>query len=243
MTGNNDTQVQQLGDRVQRRAPAQQWYDWIYKRVAENVPYDKLVAGIVTGRQPQAGPELRRVLPRDEPRLRAQGTPPTTPTAPDMPYYWARAEPAQARGEGLGFAYTFLGVRIECAQCHKHPFDQWTQDDFKEFTAFFTGTIRSTQYKRRRSRRRRRTTDASQGAGPREHQAGGNQLQRRSSEQPRQEGQGRPVPGGLRRRSPPGRSQADEREEAGERADRAITPEVLGGDGSISTSSTTRASR
>ena len=37
------------------------------------------------------------------------------------------------------FAHAFLGVRIQCAQCHKHPFDQWSQDDFKQFTRFFEG--------------------------------------------------------------------------------------------------------
>ena len=47
-TGNNDTKFNNVGTLPQRR-PAQQWYDWIYKRVAENVPYDKLVEGIVTG--------------------------------------------------------------------------------------------------------------------------------------------------------------------------------------------------
>jgi hypothetical protein len=31
----------------------------------------------------------------------------------------------------------FLGVRLECAECHKHPHDRWTQDDFKGFTASF----------------------------------------------------------------------------------------------------------
>ena len=34
-------------------------------------------------------------------------------------------------------AAAFMGVRIECAQCHKHPFDQWTKTDFKQFQAFF----------------------------------------------------------------------------------------------------------
>ena len=37
----------------------------------------------------------------------------------------------------LAFSHTFLGVRLECAQCHKHPFDRWTKNDFKQFTAFF----------------------------------------------------------------------------------------------------------
>ncbi|MFP6618212.1 MAG: DUF1553 domain-containing protein, partial [Pirellulaceae bacterium] len=37
-------------------------------------------------------------------------------------------------------AYSFLGLRIQCAQCHKHPFDQWTQDDFEQFSGFLTST-------------------------------------------------------------------------------------------------------
>ena len=31
-----------------------------------------------------------------------------------------------------------LGIRLECAQCHDHPFDSWSQDQFWETTAFFT---------------------------------------------------------------------------------------------------------
>jgi hypothetical protein len=33
----------------------------------------------------------------------------------------------------------FLGTRIQCAQCHNHPFDRWTMDDYYGFTAFFSG--------------------------------------------------------------------------------------------------------
>lgn len=32
---------------------------------------------------------------------------------------------------------TFLGARMQCAQCHNHPFDRWTMDDYYGFTAFF----------------------------------------------------------------------------------------------------------
>lgn len=31
----------------------------------------------------------------------------------------------------------FIGARMQCAQCHNHPFDRWTMDDYYGFTAFF----------------------------------------------------------------------------------------------------------
>ena len=34
-------------------------------------------------------------------------------------------------------AQVFMGTRIQCAQCHNHPFDRWTQDDYYGFAAFF----------------------------------------------------------------------------------------------------------
>jgi hypothetical protein len=54
-----------------------------------------------------------------------------------MPLYWARRNFRQPTERAIGFAYTFLGVRIECAQCHKHPFDQWSKKDFDEFSNLF----------------------------------------------------------------------------------------------------------
>lgn len=35
-------------------------------------------------------------------------------------------------------AQSFLGTRIQCAQCHNHPFDRWTMDDYYGFAAFFS---------------------------------------------------------------------------------------------------------
>ncbi|VTS05609.1 DUF1549 and DUF1553 domain-containing protein [Tuwongella immobilis] len=35
-------------------------------------------------------------------------------------------------------AQVFMGMRIQCAQCHNHPFDRWTMDDYYGFASFFT---------------------------------------------------------------------------------------------------------
>ncbi len=40
------------------------------------------------------------------------------------------------------FSQVFLGVQIQCAECHNHPFDRWNQDDYYSFVSFFTGMKR-----------------------------------------------------------------------------------------------------
>ncbi len=40
------------------------------------------------------------------------------------------------------FSQLFLGVQIQCAECHNHPFDRWTMDDYYGFVSFFTGITR-----------------------------------------------------------------------------------------------------
>ena len=39
-------------------------------------------------------------------------------------------------------AQVFMGTRIQCAQCHNHPFDRWTMDDYYSFAAFFANVSR-----------------------------------------------------------------------------------------------------
>ena len=61
-----------------------------------------------------------------------------------LPLFWARRNFQTPEDRAIGFSYTFLGVRIECAQCHKHPFDKWSKDDFEDFAKLFS-PIRANQ--------------------------------------------------------------------------------------------------
>ena len=54
---------------------------------------------------------------------------------PPANFYRSLREP-YARAEAV--AQVFLGTRIQCAKCHNHPFDRWTQDDYHDFAAFFS---------------------------------------------------------------------------------------------------------
>ncbi len=115
---------------------ARQWYEWVARRVRENVPYDELVAGIVLATSRRPGQSYRAFIEEQSAFYREEA--PTDFTARDtMPYYWAKYTLRLPEERALNFSYAFLGVRLDCAQCHKHPFDRWTRDDFKGFTAFF----------------------------------------------------------------------------------------------------------
>ena len=46
------------------------------------------------------------------------------------------AQPVELAGE---VSRVFMGVQIQCAQCHDHPTDPWTRKQFHEFAAFFAG--------------------------------------------------------------------------------------------------------
>lgn len=120
-----------------RERPSQDWYDWIKKRVANNVGYDKITEGILLATSRENGESFEEFTKNINAIY--QDKPGKDITDRDhMPYYWARRDLRNPDDRVLGFAYTFLGIRIQCAQCHKHPFDQWTQNDFKQFRGFFT---------------------------------------------------------------------------------------------------------
>ncbi len=141
-TGNNANTNQNNGpDR--RNTVSELWYQWMRARIAENLPYDELVERIVLARSRLDGESYEDYCVRMSSYL-AKGHEGEFADQPYLPYYWSRSNFRTTEERALGFAYAFLGVRIQCAQCHKHPFDQWTKDDFDRFENFF-GRVRFVQ--------------------------------------------------------------------------------------------------
>jgi hypothetical protein len=64
-------------------------------------------------------------------------------------------------------AQVFMGMRIQCAQCHNHPFDRWTMDDYYSFSAFFS------QIGRKQGEDYRETVVFNAGGGEVNHPVGG----------------------------------------------------------------------
>jgi hypothetical protein len=134
-TGNNETALINIGP--VRGRESQDWYDWIYQRVDANQSYDELVAGIVLGNSRQPGESYLEYC-RDMSDIYRGDADHSFAERKTMPYFWARRNLRLPEEKAIGFAYAFLGIRIQCAQCHKHPFDQWSKQDFDAFKTLFT---------------------------------------------------------------------------------------------------------
>lgn len=93
------------------------WYEQLREEIAANRPFNLIVRDL----------------------LAAHGG---TFSNPSTNYF--KAEPdVMKMTENV--AQVFMGTRIQCAQCHNHPFDRWTMDDYFGFASFFS------QVKRKRS--------------------------------------------------------------------------------------------
>lgn len=89
---------------------------WLKTAIGENAPYDRFVSELLTA----SGAAHERGNGATGYYLRDRGMP---------------------EDNMSNTVRVFLGTRLECAQCHNHPFDQWTQKQFFEMAAF-TGGIR-----------------------------------------------------------------------------------------------------
>ena len=115
---------------VQGRALAPGFEAWLKKELTKNAGYDEMVRELLTA---PVGPGGVRVFPGG---IGGDGG---TPSA----YYFAK----DFKPENLGGATArlFLGVKIECAQCHNHPFGNWKREQFWGYAAFFGGIQRVQQ--------------------------------------------------------------------------------------------------
>lgn len=88
---------------------------WVHQAIADGIPHDEMCRRLITTNgKAGAAPEVAFVLGEN-------------------------ADPMILAGVT---SQVFMGVRISCAQCHDHPFDVWTQENFYGFAAYFGKTQR-----------------------------------------------------------------------------------------------------
>ncbi len=93
---------------------AYEFHSWLRKQVEKNRPYDEWTRELITatGYADRNGP---------------------------VNFYRAVSTPEDAT---RSISQAFLGVRMDCAQCHHHPFDRWGQEDFYAMAGYFVGLKR-----------------------------------------------------------------------------------------------------
>lgn len=101
-------QIRSINNIVDKKG-ALLYHQWLDRRIASNQPLNKMVRDLITA---------------------SGGTFENPPTN----YYQAERNTLKLTEN---VAQAFLGMRIQCAQCHNHPFDRWTMDDYYGFAAFF----------------------------------------------------------------------------------------------------------
>jgi hypothetical protein len=87
-------------------------YDWFRRAFAANRPYSEIVTSLLLSQ----GAHLFGSAPSS---------------------FYNISFDSNAADHATNISQIFLGVRIECAKCHNHPWEKWTQDDFYGFAAFF----------------------------------------------------------------------------------------------------------
>jgi len=135
LTGSN---AGYLGATEMAQPVAAQWRAWIERRVQENVGWDKIAGGILLARSRQPGQPYREFIAKQSEYTNSSEPADFAALDNSMPHFWYRDNINLPPDKALAFGYTFLGVRLDCAQCHKHPYDQWSKRDFELFTEFFT---------------------------------------------------------------------------------------------------------
>lgn len=98
---------------------ARTYHRWIERQFRENRPFDEFVTDQIMAR----GSIL---------------------TEGPAPFYTMMAQSTSFRPKEFAadFSQLMTGIRINCAECHNHPFDRWTMDDYYGFVSIFNGLQR-----------------------------------------------------------------------------------------------------
>ena len=118
------------------------YYSWLQQRIQNNVPIDQMVRELLSAKG---------------------GTFANAATN----YYQNETDTLKV---AENVAQVFMGMRIQCAQCHNHPFDRWTMDDYYAFANFFS------QIGRKQGEDPRETIVFNSGGGDVKHPVGGKVL-------------------------------------------------------------------
>ncbi|MEZ6063008.1 MAG: DUF1549 and DUF1553 domain-containing protein [Planctomycetaceae bacterium] len=116
-----NTLIPQANMQVEFRGVIPGFEAWLWERIADGRPYDEMVREIITA---DITPE------------RVSGQALTATTTPDAFFVVRQLKPENL---ATGTSRVFLGVRLDCAQCHDHPFDKWKQRQFWNLAAFYSG--------------------------------------------------------------------------------------------------------
>jgi hypothetical protein len=137
ITGNNTDGLENPAQR--RPYLSQMWHDWFRKRLAANVPYDQIVKGVLTAtsREGRSVDEYVKLVEKYE-EAQDKGEKTSYADRETLDLFWRRQQRVPPEEWGEKTAAAFLGVRLECAQCHKHPFDRWTQADYRAYGNVFS---------------------------------------------------------------------------------------------------------
>ena len=101
-----------LPNNANRYGAGEAYVQWVKRALRNNMPYDKFVHNLVTARG--------------------------SPWDNGAVGYYLR-DPGMNLDNTANTIQIFLGTRIGCAQCHDHPFDEWTQYEYYELAAFQWG--------------------------------------------------------------------------------------------------------
>ena len=133
------------------------FHDWFRNKLEQNTSWDKVAYGVIcaTAADGRSAAEVLADQKRQAEAIKKQketkdAKPPLNPrpwqagygTRHTLDVFYSSLIHVQeipgkphivdSRKIALRVAHTFLGVRLECAQCHKHPSDRWSQEDFLE---------------------------------------------------------------------------------------------------------------